>query len=131
MARHNRVGRGTDQCGADYVISYQPDWLQQVKVTRTLENGRQSTKTLFRNTGGRSVPPGSKVKTRIASRKESLEFEIDVSDPHGVVKRIVVETDPGEDGDGGRDGGRIQFTINDGKRARKARKPASRKASTP
>ena len=127
MARHNREGRGTDQCGADYLISYQPDWLQQVKVTRTLENGRQSTKTLFRNTGRKGAPPGSKVKTRIASRKESLEFEIDVSDPHGVVKRIVVETDPGDR----TDPRCIQFTINDGKRQRKLRKPASRQAKTP
>jgi len=125
MARHNREGRGTDQRGADYVISYQPDWLQQVKVTRTLENGRQSTKTLFRNTGNRRLPPGTRVKTRIASRQESLEFEIDVNDPHGVVKRIVVETEPGEPADRGR----IQFTINEGRRARVARRPASRKAT--
>ena len=125
MARHNRVGSGTDQCGADYMISYQPDWLQQVKVTRTLKNGRQSTKTVFRNKAGRRVPPGTKVKTRIASRQESLEFEIDVNDPHGVVKRIVVETSPGERPDGGS----IQFTINDGKRARKPHKPGVRTAS--
>ena len=49
MARHNRDGRGSDQRGFDYEIGYQPDWLQQVKVTRNLESGRQSTKTLFRN----------------------------------------------------------------------------------
>ena len=49
MARHNRDARGTDQRGYDYEISYQPDWVRLIKVTRTLESGRQSTKTLFKN----------------------------------------------------------------------------------
>ena len=49
MARHNREGKGADQLGQQYGISYQPDWLRLVKVTRDLESGRQSTKTLFRN----------------------------------------------------------------------------------
>ena len=49
MARHNRDGEGVDQRGHGYVVSYQPDWLRLVKVTRDLESGRQSTKTLFRN----------------------------------------------------------------------------------
>ena len=48
MGRHNREARGSDQRGFDYDISYQPDWLHQIKVTRTLENGRQSTKILSR-----------------------------------------------------------------------------------
>ncbi|HEX6938967.1 MAG TPA: hypothetical protein VF158_06105 [Longimicrobiales bacterium] len=92
MARHNRESRGTDQRGFDYVISYQPDWLQVVKVTRHLESGRQSTKTLFRNPGWREQPPGSRVRTRIASPEQDLDFEIVVHDPRGVVKRVVVET---------------------------------------
>ena len=54
MARHNREGQGTDQHGHSYSVNYQPDWLRQVKVTRTLESGRQSTKTLFRNPASRS-----------------------------------------------------------------------------
>jgi hypothetical protein len=118
MARHNRVGRGTDQRGADYAISYQPDWLQQVKVTRVLENGRQSTKTLFRNPQKRGAPPGAKVRTRITSRKEGLDFEIGVTDPNGVITRIIVETSradrPGEQNS-------IQFTIDDRKVRRKSR----------
>ena len=47
MGRHNREGRGTDQQGFEYQINYQPNWLRLVKVTRTLDSGRQSTKTLF------------------------------------------------------------------------------------
>jgi hypothetical protein len=49
VARHNREGVGADQRGYEYGVSYQPDWLKLVKVTRQLESGRQSTKTLFRN----------------------------------------------------------------------------------
>ncbi len=95
MARHNRDGRGSDQRGFDYGIGYQPDWLQQVKVTRNLESGRQSTKTLFRNPAAvREQSPGSKVRTRIASSEQGIEFEIAIHDPRGVIKRIIVETVP-------------------------------------
>jgi len=52
LARHNREGQGADQRGFEYAVNYQPDWLRQVKVTRQLETGRQSTKTLFRNPVG-------------------------------------------------------------------------------
>jgi len=120
MARHNRIGRGTDQQGADYMISYQPDWLQQVKVTRTLENGRQSTKTLFRNPESKWRVPGPRVRTRITSRQEGLDFEIGVSDPHRVIKRIVVETTGSAAGDSC-----IQFTIDDGPSPKRMRKGAS------
>jgi hypothetical protein len=96
MARHNREDRGLDQRGYDYRISYQPDWLRTVKVTRTLESGRQSTKTLFRNPSRREQQPGEKVRTRITSPEQKLDFEITVSDPRGVVKRIIVETAPEE-----------------------------------
>ncbi|HEX7090692.1 MAG TPA: hypothetical protein VF192_11200 [Longimicrobiales bacterium] len=85
-----------DQRGYDYRISYQPDWLRAVKVTRTLESGRQSTKTLFRNPSRREQPPGERVRTRITSPEQKLDFEITVSDPRGVVKRIIVETAPQE-----------------------------------
>jgi len=92
MARHNRLGRGTDQRGSDYAISFQPDWLDRVKVTRTLATGRQSTKTLFRNPEPAGRKPGPKVRTRIVSRAENLDIEIGLSDPHGVITRILVET---------------------------------------
>ena len=111
MARHNREGRGTDQLGVSYTISYQPDWLQQVKVTRALESGRQSTKTLFRNPAGKARSPGARVRTRIMSKEQKLDFEIDVNDPNGVITRIVVETMVPVEGGHAR---AVEFTIDDG-----------------
>ena len=68
MGRHNREGRGADQRGYEYQVNYQPDWLRLIKVTRTLDSGRQSTKTLFRNpTHRRSEAPSEKVRTRLVS----------------------------------------------------------------
>ncbi|MBR9988543.1 MAG: hypothetical protein KFH98_02250 [Gemmatimonadetes bacterium] len=94
MARHNREARGSDQRGESYELSYQPDWLRLVKVTRMLESGRQSTKTLFRNCVKREQAPGTRVRTRISSRDQRVEFEIEIDDPQGVVRRIIVETAP-------------------------------------
>jgi hypothetical protein len=94
MARHNRDARGSDQRGEGYELSYQPDWLRLVKVTRMLESGRQSTKTLFKNPGKREQSPGSRIRTRVASREQRVEFEIEIDDPQGVVRRIIVETAP-------------------------------------
>lgn len=94
MARHNRDARGSDQRGALYELSYQPDWLRLVKVTRALESGRQSTKTLFRNNGKREQAPGQRVRTRVVSRDQRVEFEVEVDDPHGVIRRVTVETVP-------------------------------------
>ena len=91
MARHNREGHGADQCGYGYGISYQPDWLRHIKVTRNLESGRQSTKTLFRNPANRrQASPGDRIRTRVVSRDQGLDFEIAVADPHGLVKRVRV-----------------------------------------
>jgi hypothetical protein len=116
MARHNRAARGADQRGDTYELSYQPDWLRLVKVTRTLESGRQSTKTLFRNPSKRERSPGSRVRTRVTSKQQRLEFEIELDDPQGVVRRIIVETAPaGEAGDE-----RVVFSI-DGQRSPKRR----------
>lgn len=112
MARHNREGRGSDQRGAEYGVSYQPDWLQVVKVTRALESGRQSTKTVFRNPGWREQSPGSKVRTGISSPIQGLDFEIALHDPKGVVRRLIIETVlPGDGVDG--EGEVITFTIED------------------
>lgn len=110
MARHNKDARGTDQRGDEYDISYQPDWLRQIKVTRALESGRQSTKTLFRNTTRRERKPGPRVRTRIRCRGESIDFEIGVDDPNGVVKRVVIETTMP---DRPQDDGVIVFTIDE------------------
>ncbi len=94
MGRHNREARGADQRGYDYEISYQPDWLHQIKVTRTLENGRQSTKILFRNPTPREQPPGPHSRTRISSAEQLVDVEVELNDPNGVVKRIIVVTGP-------------------------------------
>ena len=94
MGRHNREARGADQRGFDYEISYQPDWLRLIKVTRTLESGRQSTKTLFRNPTPGEQPPGPKVRTRITSAEQNLDIEVDIDDPQGTVRRVIIVTGP-------------------------------------
>jgi hypothetical protein len=112
MARHNREGRGSDQRGAEYLVSYQPDWLNLVKVTRDLENGRQSTKTVLRNPGWREQAPGAKVRTRITSPKQGLDFEVAIDDPRGVIRRVIIETVlPGSDAEG--EGEVVIFTVED------------------
>lgn len=100
MARHNREGQGTDQRGYQYDISFQPDWLRHVKVTRDLETGRQSTKTLFRNPAERvEAEPGDRVRTRISSPDQKVDFEVAVSDPRGAVRRVrIVYEIAGQDG---------------------------------
>jgi hypothetical protein len=101
MARHNRDGVGTDQHGAEYVISYQPDWLRQIKISRTLSgSNRQSTKTLFRNPATYAErSPGSTVRTRVRSKDGKLDFEVTVADKARHVDQIVV-TSRAADGKG-------------------------------
>lgn len=103
MARHNRETNGSDQRGFEYTVSYQPDWLHQVKVTRLLDTGRQSTKTLYSNPDPSVRPPGQQVRTAICGDSQGLEFEIAVRDPKRVVRRIIVETESSD--------GAVQFTI--------------------
>lgn len=99
MARHNREGSGADQRGFEYGVSYQPDWLRLVKVTRQLETGRQSTKTLFRNTDAPEAEPGDRVRTRITSQDQAVDFELAVIDPNAAVRRVRVTYElPGENG---------------------------------
>lgn len=97
MARHNRDGHGTDQHGARYTISYQPDWLRQIKISRTLSRGgRQSTKTLFRNPATYAErPPGQLVRTRVTSEDGGVDFEIAVTGPNQV-EQVVVTTRIGD-----------------------------------
>jgi hypothetical protein len=101
MARHNRDGEGIDQHGAKYKISYQPDWLRQIKISRTLSAGnRQSTKTLFRNPATCAErDPGDKVRTRITSADGKVNFEVTVDDAKSQVDQIVV-TSRSSDGKG-------------------------------
>lgn len=107
MARHNRDARGTDQRGFDYDISYQPDWVRLIKVTRSLESGRQSTKTLFKNPTQPEQSPGARVRTRIGCKEQSLDFEVELDDPTGVVSRIIVITKPSA----ATSGETLEFTI--------------------
>lgn len=109
MARHNREGAGADQHGFEYRIGYQPDWLRHVKVTRTLDSGRQSTKTLFRNPlTRRSAPPGDRIRTSISSPEQDLDVEVAVHDPRGQVHRLRVACQVETSG-GGRD--EVEFVI--------------------
>ena len=108
MARHNREGHGSDQKGFEYIISYQPDWLRQVKVTRILDTGRQSTKTLFSNPDDPARRPGRSIRTEVRCEAQDLRFEIALTDPQRVVKRVIVETGPAEAAAGDQD---IQFTF--------------------
>jgi hypothetical protein len=118
MARHNRTARGEDQRGDGYEISYQPDWLRRVKVTRTLSGGRQSTKTLFRNDARPEQEPGSRVRTRVTSAAGDMDFEVELEDPAGIVTRVIVETTL----PGGERQGRLLFSIENGG-APRARRP--------
>lgn len=90
MGRHNREGSGADQRGFEYAVSYQPDWLKLVKVTRQLDTGRQSTKTLFRNPARPEAEPGERVRTRIFSADQALDFEVALTDPRAAVKRVRI-----------------------------------------
>lgn len=91
MARHNREGHGADQRGCEYRVSYQPDWLRHVKVSRALETGRQSTKTLYRNPADhREAEPGDRVRTRIVSEEQDLDVQVALDDPRGRVVRVRV-----------------------------------------
>jgi hypothetical protein len=116
MARHNREGKGEDQLGREYVVSFQPDWFYQVKVTRDLDSGRQSTKTLYRNADQPQADPGSKVRTRIQSKELGLDIEVMLDDSEGVVRRVTIETvaPSGQD-----QGIPVAFTIS----RRRARRP--------
>ena len=100
MARHNRDGYGVDQRGYQYVIGFQPDWLRYVKVTRDLETGRQSTKALYRNPADvREAEPGDRIRTRVTSKEQKLDFEVTIDDPNRAVRRIrVIYELPGRDG---------------------------------
>lgn len=110
MARHNRDGQGVDQRGYEYTVGFQPDWFRYIKVTRDLETGRQSTKTLHRNPSERrEAEPGDRVRTSVSSSEQGLEFEVTISDPKRAVRRIRVLYElPGRDG---RREEEIEFTV--------------------
>lgn len=92
MARHNREGRGIDQHGDLWIVSYQPDWLKQVKISRELPDGRRrSTLTLFRNPARRAEgEPGKIVRTRICAADGSIDFQVSLEDPDEDVDRLEI-----------------------------------------
>ncbi len=91
MARHNREGRGLDQLGNLWRISYQPDWFRLLKISRPLPGGRRSSLTLFRNPArGAEAEPGRAVRTRITSADGSVDVVISLEDRDAVVDHIIV-----------------------------------------
>ena len=113
VARHNREGTGRDQHGFEYRVSYQPDWLRHVKISRNLSSGRQSTMTLFRNpmrcATGR---PGRLVRTRIICVEQGLDVEITVDGEQDGVCRVCVTCEvPSVAGVGTEE---LTFTMEDG-----------------
>jgi hypothetical protein len=109
MARHNRDARGADQVGTLWRLSYQPDWLSRVKVSRRLPGGRRrSAYTIFRNPRRRAeAEPGRVVRTDVAAADGSLHFRVAVEDPEGVIEEIVVRTRPS----GTKRGDEIEFRL--------------------
>ncbi|HKK27724.1 MAG TPA: hypothetical protein VKB18_06550 [Gemmatimonadota bacterium] len=94
MARHNRQAKGVDQHGELWHISYQPDWMKRVKISRELPDGRRrSTVTLFKNEAEQAeAEPGRVVRTRIAAADGSAAFQVSLEDDEDIVERIVVVT---------------------------------------
>ena len=80
-----------DQCGFAYVISYQPDWLARIRVTRLLPSGRRSTRTIFRNPATKPRGEcGDLVRTRIESPAQGLAIEVSFRAASGPVDEVVV-----------------------------------------
>jgi hypothetical protein len=80
-----------DQRGYEYRISYAPDWLRYVKVSRDLPSGRRSTMTLFRNPlEARETDPGDRVRTRIRCAEQGVDVEVVVRCRKRSVARVVV-----------------------------------------
>ena len=94
MARHNREARGVDQLGTLWRISYQPDWLSRIKISRQLPGDRRrSMVTLFRNPARRAeASPGKTVRTGVSAVDGSADIRISVEDPDGIVESVVVVT---------------------------------------
>ena len=91
MARHNRNGSGTDRCGDRYEVSYHPDWLRCVKVSRQGAFGRRSARTLVSNREARPLRrPSDRVRTRITLPGSGQSIELLLKDPGAAVTDIVL-----------------------------------------
>ena len=113
MGTHNREGVGVDQRGFSYRVSYQPDWLRHVKVTRALSSGRQSTMTLFRNPAERGAGKGTgRVRTRIECPEQGVDVEVAVlRSGDGVCRVTVTCVVPAVSGLGSEE---VTFVLEDG-----------------
>lgn len=112
MARHNREGKGVDQHGDLWLISYQPDWLRRVKISRRLPGGRRrSTLTLFRNPARRAEDePGKVIRTRIAAADGSVDVQFSLEDRGSTVEEVVLVTRKGS----GRPPEEVRFVVQGG-----------------
>ena len=91
MARHNREGRGLDQLGNLWRISYQPDWFRMLKISRSLPGRRRSSRTIFRNPARQAeAEPGRSVHTRITSADGTVDVAFSLEDRDAVVDHVVV-----------------------------------------
>jgi hypothetical protein len=110
VARHNREGTGSDQHGFTYTINYPPDWMRCAKIARTLESGRRSTVTLFRNPSNcRKRLPGDQVRTRISSPEQGIDVEVAIRADADRVGSFSVSCEaPAVDGPGVEE---VTFTI--------------------
>lgn len=111
MGRHNRQADGADQRGFRYMVSYPPDWLSHIKVTRLLDSGRQSTMTLFRNEEPPMRAPGKQVRTRIRSPQQDLDVELVLKQPAERIVRVTLDVAVRE-GQDGQHGEMITLTLN-------------------
>lgn len=94
MARHNRDAKGVDQHGELWHLSYHPDWMRRVKISRQLpDRSRRSTVTLFKNDAQRAqAEPAKVIRTRVRAADGSTDFEISLEDRAGTVESVVVVT---------------------------------------
>ncbi len=92
MARHNRNAEGRDQVGFGYKISYPPDWLDRIRVARTLPSGRRSTCTLFRNPlRTPQDDPGQRIRLRLESPEQGLKLETVIRAHPESMREITLE----------------------------------------
>jgi hypothetical protein len=84
---------------ADWINSHIHDQAESI-AHRARPEHRQSTKTLFRNPSGRpEAEPGDRIRTRITSADQALDFEVALTDPRAAVKRVRIAYEvPGENG---------------------------------
>jgi len=94
MARHNRDAKGVDQHGELWHLSYHPDWIRRIKISRQLpDRDRRSTVTLFKNEAERAqAEPAKVIRARIRAADGTADIEVSLEDRSDVVESITVVT---------------------------------------